>query len=193
VYVPYKGIDRIGQYDFDAASGKLTPLPVPFVTAPKGSGPRHLVLHPTLPWSYAIDEKTSTISRYGVERSSGALRYVDSISSLPPSFAGTNTGAEIQVSPNGKYVYASNRGHDSIAVFEVNASSGALSPKEWVPSGGKTPRMFALSPSGHWAAVANQDSGNVALFRVDPEAGTWQPLPSTIAIDKPSWVGLVEP
>lgn len=193
IFVPFKGLDRIGQFKFDPVMGQLTPNTPPYVDAPSGSGPRHLAVHPTLPFAYVVDENSSAVSRYLLDDSRGTLTYIDSVSTVPEGTTITNTGAEIQIAPSGRFIYASNRGHDSIAVFSVDLVQGTLTRTGTVPSGGQTPRMFALSRSGTLAAVANQGSQTVALFRVDPDTGSFERLPSSISVEKPSWVGIVEP
>jgi 6-phosphogluconolactonase len=136
--------------------------------AEPGAGPRHLAIAPGGKTVYVLNEIRSTITRYSF--AGGTLQKLDSVSTLPPSFHGSNTTAEIFLGPKARYLYASNRGHDSIAVFAVEPG-GAIHVVQDVLSGGHTPRSFALDPSGKWLLAANQDSDNVVVFHIDPKTG----------------------
>jgi 6-phosphogluconolactonase len=156
----------------------------------QGAGPRHLAFHPNGKLAYALNEWNSTLSVLGYDSRRGTLRPVQSLSTLPANFVGyTDSPAEIAVHPAGRFVYASNRGHDSIAVFAVDDQKGTLTPVEDVPTGGKTPRSFVLDPTGTRLFVANQDSGNIVVFRIDSATGhltrTGQtlPVPSPVSIE----------
>ena len=165
------GTDRIVIYRFDANSGALTPHDPPHASVKAGSGPRHLAWHPNGRIAYVIQELTSEITVFGWDSSKGTLSELQTVPTLPSSFSGTNTAAEIGVHANGRYLYASNRGHDSIASYAIDAQTGRLQLLGHVSSEGKTPRYFAFDPTGRWLIVANQDSGDVVVFRIDPQSG----------------------
>jgi len=163
------GIDQIRIFRFDADSGHLTAQP-PASTAP-GAGPRHLEFHPNGRWVYVTTELDSTVAVYAYDAEGGTLQPLQTISMLPDGLEGESTAADVHIDAAGRFLYASNRGHDSIAVFAIDANNGYLSLVEIVPCGGKTPRNFALDASGAYLLVANQDSDNVVTFRVDSESG----------------------
>ena len=165
------GVDKIFTYAIDPATAKATPANPPFVATEPGQGPRHFKFGTDGRHAYAINELASTVTAYDYDAAGGALTPRQTVTTLPPDFKGPTTTAEVRVHPNGRFVYGSNRGHDSIAVFAVDASSGLLSPVEIVPSGGKVPRNFALSPNGKWLVCAHQDSNNITVFRVDSNTG----------------------
>ncbi|CAG7624703.1 lactonase family protein [Paenibacillus allorhizosphaerae] len=171
VYVPDLGIDRVKIYRPDPVSGKLEPHGE--AIAPPGSGPRHMAFHPSKPYAYVINELDSTISAYERDAASGALRLIDSVTTLPPEYEDreANTCAEIQITPDGRFVYGSNRGHDSIAAFRVEDRTGRLSPVQIVSSMGRRPRNFAVSPDGRYLVAAHQDSANLVVFRIDEQTG----------------------
>ena len=165
------GLDQLIVYRFDAHAGILAPDHRPSVKLVPGAGPRHIVFHPNGKFAYAIDELYSTIVGFSYDAAKGNLHELQTISSLPKDFGGYNNAAEVQVHPTGKFLYASNRGHDSIAVFTIDAATGALAPVEYVPTQGKTPRNFAIDPTGSYLFAANQDSNNIVIFRIDPQTG----------------------
>lgn len=165
------GVDKIFSYALDDATAKLTPASPPFVATAPGAGPRHFKFSPDGEHAYAINELANTIAAYDYDATRGALTARQVVSTLPADFKGANTTAEVRVHPNGKFVYGSNRGHDSIAVFAVDAATGKISLVEIVASGGKTPRNFALSPDGRWLVCGHQDTPLITVFRVDPATG----------------------
>ncbi len=188
VFVPCLGADYVAQYLFDAGSGKLTPNSVPHAAAAPGAGPRHMAFHPTLNVAYVIAETASTVTAYAFDPKAGTLTPGQTVSTLPSGFSGTNTGAEIHVHPSGKWLFASNRGDDSIAVFSLDAK-GAMTVHGFTKSGGMTPRDFSLDPSGALLYAANQGSGNVAPFRFDAASGALTSAGSAIAVTAASFVG----
>ncbi len=165
------GLDKIFSYALDPATAKLTPATPPFVVTAPGAGPRHFKFGADGKHAYAINEMGGTIAAYDYTTATGSLTPRQTVPTLPADFKGENTTAEIRIHPNGKFLYGSNRGHDSLAVFTIDAATGLLTPVEIVASGGKTPRNFALSPDGQWLVCAHQDSGNLTVFRVDPQSG----------------------
>jgi 6-phosphogluconolactonase len=189
VYVPCLGADYVAQFAFDSTTGKLSPMTPPTVSVSAGSGPRHLAFHPDGDHVYVINEKTSSVGSFTLDANGGLLA-TGTISTLPVGFSGTNTGAEIAVHPTGAWVYASNRGHDSIAVFSVNPTSGKLSLVGHTKTNGTTPRSFAIDANGAFLYVANQGTGAIRSFAIDAAAGTLSPgagsvdflLASTVAL-----------
>jgi len=175
------GVDKLFVYRFDAAAGTLTPNNPPFAAITPGSGPRHVTFHPNGRWVYLINELACTVTGFNWASSRGELAEFQTISTLPADFKGTNTAAEILVHPNGRFIYGSNRGNNSIAVFSIDPASGRLAPVEHVSTRGKTPRNFAFDPTGNWIICSNQDSGTAVVFRVDGVNGrltqTGQPVP----------------
>jgi 6-phosphogluconolactonase len=165
------GLDKVFTYRLDAAKAALTPAEPPHVAAAPGAGPRHLAFHPNGRWVYVIHELNNTVVQYGYNPQTGALTPLSTVNTLPSDFTGQNTTAEIAVHPSGKFVYGSNRGHDSIVVYLVNAETGALRLVQHQPSGGKTPRHFALDPTGRWVLSGNQSSGNLVVLALDPATG----------------------
>ncbi|HEY0955729.1 MAG TPA: lactonase family protein [Roseateles sp.] len=188
-YVPDLGIDKVMIYGLDAASGRLSPnAPAHAVTEP-GGGPRHLAFHPDGRHAYVALELTSRVAAYRVDAASGALDGFQALSSLPPGAAAEgNTAAEILVHENGRFLYVSNRGHDSIAVFAIAPQDGSLRFVAATPSGGRTPRSFGLVPGGRFLVAANQNGGNVTVFAIDPERGTLSPTGGGLRIDRPKHV-----
>lgn len=174
ILVPDKGLDRIFVFRLDAA-GKLVANDPPNVKARTGAGPRHIAFHPTLPIAYVINELDSTVTTYGYDAARGALTPQQIVPTVPTSFTGNNTGSEIAVAPSGKFVYGSNRGHDSIVAFAVDQASGWLSPVGWEATQGKTPRFFALDPRGNFLYAANEAGDTIVTFRVDAASGKLAP------------------
>jgi 6-phosphogluconolactonase len=184
------GLDQVLAYPFDAGKGTLGPDPNIARTAP-GSGPRHLVFSPNGKLLYVINELTSTVTTYAYDSANGGLRELNTLSTLPDGFSGQSTAAEIVVDPAGRFLYASNRGYDSIAVFSIASGTGALSRLEIVPVGGKTPRNFAIDPTGNWLLVGNQDSNNLVVFRINHETGRLTPTGPVLQVLSPAFVKFV--
>lgn len=182
------GTDRIAIYRFNATSGALTPHDPPHVGVKAGSGPRHLAWHPNGQLAYVIQELTNEIIVFAWDSAKGTLSELQTVPTLPAAFSGTNTAAEIAVHPNGKYLYASNRGHDSIASYAIDAQTGHLRLLKHISSQGKTPRYFAFDPTGRWMIVSNQDSGDVAVIEVDGSSGELRAQQGSRKLDKPMGV-----
>lgn len=178
------GADRVFVYRFDPARGVLEANDPPFADVEPGSGPRHLAFDRSGRFVYTINELASTIIALSWDGKTGRLAPFQTVSTLPAGFEGENDTAEIVVSPDGRFVYGSNRGHDSLVVFRLDASSGRLSLVGEVSSGGKTPRSFAIEPSGRWLLAANKDTGTVVVFRIDPTSGLPSPVGSPVRVDK---------
>ena len=171
VVVPDKGLDRLFVFRFDPESGRLTPTEQGAAVARPGSGPRHLAFHPTLPVAWVMNEISSTVATYHLEAEHGAMRAVQILPSLPSDFTGESTGAEIAVSPGGRFVYCSNRGHDSIAIFAVNQATGLLTSAGWASTQGRIPRFIGMDPAGRFLYAANEQSDTIVAFRADPDSG----------------------
>ncbi len=184
-FVADLGLDKVLVYRFDSSAGTLTPNDPPSVTVAPGAGPRHFAFHPSGRFAYVINELGSTITAFWYDADNGILSRTQTISTLPPGFKGTNTAAEVVVHPSGKFVYGSNRGDDSIAIFSVDAATGRLAPVGHEPTQGKTPRNFAVDPTGNYLLAANQDSDTVVVFRIDPATGRLKATGQTLKIHKP--------
>ncbi len=188
VLVPDKGLDRIFVFRFDGRTGELVPNDPAFVASRSGAAPRHVACHPAAPYAYVVNELDSTIATYRWDGVRGALGPVQIVPSLPASFTGDNTGSEIAVAPSGRFVYVSNRGHDSIGIFAVDGTSGILTPVGWQASGGAKPRFFALDPSGTLLYAANEASDTIVTFRVETASGKLEPTGQVIANASPACI-----
>jgi 6-phosphogluconolactonase (cycloisomerase 2 family) len=169
VLVPDKGLDRIFVFRFE--NGQLTPAATPFAVTREGAGPRHLAFHPRKDLAYVVNELDSTVTTYRFDPKTGALEPLQLLSSLPSTFTGNSRASEIAVDAEGHTLYASNRGHDSIASFRIDADTGLLQFLGADPSQGRTPRFFAIAPGGHRMFILNEDSDTVVPFAVDPVTG----------------------
>jgi 6-phosphogluconolactonase len=180
------GLDRVFGYKMDPSNGSLQPNDPPAVAAPPGAGPRHSKFSPDGRFLYVANEMGATVTRYAYDARSGALAREESVTTLPPGvILPDNTVAELRLHPSGKFLYASNRGHDSIAIYAVDLPTGKLTPVAITPCGGKHPRNFALDPSGRWLLCANRDTNNVVLFAVDPASGKISPTGREVAVAQP--------
>ena len=178
------GLDELLVYSFDAAKGTLGAKPQ-IVKANPGAGPRHLVFSSDGRFLYVMNEMQSSVVAYSYDATSGALHELQTISALPNGFTGENTAAEIEIDPSGKFLFASNRGDDSIAVFAIDSHTGLLTHVETDPTGGKTPRNFAIDPTGSWLLAANQDSDNIVVFRIDQKTGHLKPTGDMFQLPSP--------
>jgi 6-phosphogluconolactonase len=178
------GLDQLIAYPFDAAKGTLGANPQ-ITKASPGAGPRHLTFSSDGRFLYVINEMQSTVVTYAYDAGTGVLRELQSISTLPKGFNGTSTGAEIEIDPSGKFLFASNRGDDSIAVFSIDSRTGTLTHVDTDPTGGKTPRHFTVDPTGTWLLAANQDSDNITVFRFDQKAGRLSATGDVIQVSAP--------
>lgn len=165
------GSDRIWSYTFEPEQGVLIENELGHLLLPPGTGARHLVLHPFQPYMYIISELQATILVYQHDFEQGIYQHIQTISTLPSDFFGEKSCAAIRIHPSGRFVYASNRGHNSIAVFAVDDATGQLSAIQHISTQGKTPRDFTLDASGQWLLVANQDSDTIVTMRVDSGSG----------------------
>jgi 6-phosphogluconolactonase len=182
LFVPDLGLDRVFVYPFDAATSKLgEPLP-PLATAP-GAGPRHMAFSADEKNAYVINELDNTV--LVTSHAEGKFTTLGTVATLPKDFTDKNTTAEIEVHPNGKFVYASNRGHDSIAVYRRDGKTGALAFLQHAPCGGKTPRHFKIDPSGRWLLCAHQGSNTISVLALDPETGILGAPDHTVSAPSP--------
>lgn len=179
------GLDKVLVYRLDAAAAELRPHEPPSVSVDPGSGPRHFAFHPGGKWAYVINELSSTVTAFRYDAARGMLEPFQTVSTLPADFKGSNSTAEVVVSPDGRTLYGSNRGHDSLAVFRIDATDGRLTAAGHVSTGGKTPRNFAIAPGGRWLLAANQNSDSIVVFRVDPETGGLAPAGRSVQVPKP--------
>ncbi len=183
------GLDKALVYRFDVAKGTLAPNDPPFAKLTPGSGPRHLAFGRSGEFAYVLNEMTATVTTFAYDKHRGSLQEMQTLSALPPGFSGTNSGAEIAVHPGGRFLYSSNRGHDSIAVFSVDPKKGVLKTIDWVSTQGQTPRNFAIDPTGNFLLAANQNSNSIVVFRIDQKTGA---LIATGSVrDVPSPVSIV--
>jgi 6-phosphogluconolactonase len=182
------GLDKLLVYRFDASSGSLTPNDPPAADLPPGEGPRHAAFAPNNKFAYTVNELKSTVTAFTFDANAGVLKAFQTVSTLPKDFNGPNDGAEIHVHPNGKFLYTSNRGHDSIAEFSIDQSTGRLTLVHNFSIQGKTPRDFELDPAGRYLLAAGQDTNNVVVFRIDPTTGELRPIGQSV--DVPAPVGL---
>ncbi len=182
------GTDQVVIYKLDAATGKLTPNDPAFAKVNPGSGPRHLAFHPNGRWMYGIQELSSEVVAFNWDASKGSLEPFQVVKTLAETFKDASTAAEIAVRGDGKFLYASNRGEDSIVVYAIDARTGELSFKQRVSSGGKTPRYFTFDPSNQWFVVSNQEGGNLTVFRVDAKTGELSPTGNAVRVTRPMGV-----
>jgi 6-phosphogluconolactonase len=185
------GLDQLLVYKFDAAKGKLTPNDPAFVAIDPGSGPRHFAFHPTAPYGYAINEMANTVTALGWDKEKGVFKKVQTISTLPDDFKGKSYTAEVVVHPSGKFLYGSNRGHNSIAAFSIDEKTGELKRISIQGKGIKTPRNFAIDPTGKFLLVANQDGASVLVFAIDQKTGELTPTEHKVEVQSPVCVRFV--
>ncbi len=185
------GLDQLRLYRLDPEQAKLTPHDPPFVAVKSGSGPRHFVFHPGGKFAYSNMETTSEVIAFAYDESRGTLLELQTLSTLPTDFQGNNSTAEIQVHPSGRFVYVSNRGHDSIAIFGVGPQSGQLTALGHQSTAGKTPRNFGIDPTGQYLLAANQSSNNIVVFRIDGQSGRLTPTGQAIEVGLPVCVKFV--
>jgi 6-phosphogluconolactonase len=191
VFVPDLGLDQIRSFRLDPATAHLTPNDPPFVAVKPGSGPRHFAFSPGGRFAYCVHEMGSMVTAFAYEAASGKLTQLQTISTLPADFHGEDNSAEIEVDAKGRFLYASNRGHDSITVFAIEPKQGTLSVVENVATQGHTPRNFKIDPSGRYLFAANQDSNNIVIFRIDPETGRLTPTGKVLQVQSPVCVQFV--
>lgn len=185
------GVDEVLVYHFDPAKGTLAANDPPFAKVAPGAGPRHFIFDPSAKFLYAIDEMASTVTAFSYSSAAGTLRQSAAVSILPEGFKGNNDAAEIQISSDGKFLYGSNRGHDSIAILALDPATGTPKFLESVPTGGKTPRNFEIAPGGAYLFAANQESNNVVIFKIDKKTGHLAPTGQVLEVSSPVCIKFV--
>ena len=170
LFVPDLGLDRIMSYRLDPQKPSLTANDPPFAEVGAGSGPRHFAFQPNGKFAYGLNEMKSSVTAFRYDAKRGGLSEIQTLSTLPQDFNGENNSAEIQVDAKGRFVYATNRGHDSITVFAIGGD-GKLTMVQNIPSRGQAPRSFRIDPSGNYLLAANQNTSNIVVFRIDPKTG----------------------
>lgn len=185
VVVADLGLDQVLVYKFDPATAGLSPNDPPFVAVKPGSGPRHFTFHPKGKFAYVINEMAATVTAFRWNAKAGSFSEIETVSTVPAGDTTNNTTAEVVAHPNGKFLYGSNRGHNSLAVFAIDPSKGSLKLVANVPTQGQIPRNFAIEPGGRWLLAANQNSDNVVVFSVDGNTGLLKPTGQTIQVGAP--------
>ncbi len=183
--VPDLGFDAVFVFRLDSDSGTLVPAARPFVETKSGAGPRHVDFHPSLPYAYVINELDSTVATYRYDGNRGAMSPVQLSSTLPPGFDGQSTCAEVAVHPAGAFLYGSNRGHDSIAIFSVDQRNGLITQVGWESTQGEVPRFFGLDPTGTFLYACNQNSDTIVTFRINEETGMLTPTGQVVQTGSP--------
>jgi 6-phosphogluconolactonase len=185
------GMDKVMIYQLDAKKGKLKPNSPAFAAVKPGAGPRHFKIHPNNKFAYVINELDSTMTAFAYDKAQGTLKEIQSLSTLPTDFTGTSYCADVHVHPSGKFLYGSNRGHDSIAVFAIDSATGKLNPVQHQSTQGKWPRNFAVDPTGQFLLAANQNTDNIAIFRINQQTGQLTPTGHIIEIPAPVCLKLI--
>jgi 6-phosphogluconolactonase len=180
------GLDRTFVYGLE--NGTLVPNEPPFGRARPGAGPRHAWFHPNGRFLYVINELDSTLAVFAWDPEHGALHEIDHASTLPEGYTGQNTTAQVVVHPSGQFVYGSNRGHDSIAIFAIDQSTGKLTPRGHESTQGHTPRNFNIDPEGRFLFAANQDSDSIVGFHIDGGSGQLAPTGQVVSVGSPTCV-----
>jgi 6-phosphogluconolactonase len=185
---PDRGTDRVLIYRLDASTGKLAANDPAFGRTRRGAGPRHLAFHPAKPWAYVCDELDSTVTAYGWNSERGEFTPIQVIPTVPETYMGNNSPAEIEVAPSGNFLYVSNRRHDSIVTFSIDPATGKLAPVAWEPTQGHEPRFFTLDPTGGLLYAANLESHTIVAFRVDQTTGKLTPTGQKVETGSPSCI-----
>ena len=190
-FVADLGLDKVLVYAFDADAGTITPNSKPFGKVAPKAGPRHFAFHPGGKFAYVINEMGNTVTAFAYDPATGSLEEIQSISSLPADFKGTSYTADVQVHPSGKFLYGSNRGHDSIAAFAIDEKTGKLEFLEAESTQGKTPRNFAMDPAGNFLFAENQDTDTVVVFRIDRATGKLEPTGTKVSVPMPVCIKMI--
>ena len=185
------GLDKVFVNRFDPSEGKLAPNEPPFAEVAPGSGPRHFAFHPTDRFAYVINEMANTVTAFTYDAARGVLREIQSISTLPADFKGKSYTAEVQIHPSGRFLYGSNRGHDSIAIFSIDPATGKLDHGGFEPTEGRTPRNFAIDPTGSYLLAENMDSGTIVVFHIDPRTGALRASGQSVSVPKPVCIKMI--
>jgi 6-phosphogluconolactonase len=184
-FVPDLGLDKLMVYTFDRTRGMLEPHAVAWVKMKPGAGPRHLALHPGGRFAFLINELDSTLAALSVDARKGVFKVRQVVPTLPADFQGESTCADVQVTPSGRFVYASNRGHDSLVIYRIDQHTGRLAYVGHQTTQGKTPRQFEIDPTGRFLLVGNQDTDTIVSFRIDPQTGKLAPTGQVLQVPTP--------
>jgi 6-phosphogluconolactonase len=185
VFVCDLGLDKVMIYRYDDQRGTLAPHDPPFATLAPGAGPRHMAFRPDGKFAYVINELNSTLTAFSYDADTGVLAEVQTVSTLPADFDGDSTTAEVEVHPSGKFLYGSNRGHDSVAAFAIDEAEGTLTLVEHESTGGRTPRNFGIEPTGERLVIANQNSSTLRVCRIDTTTGRLEPAGEFVEASTP--------
>ncbi len=186
------GVDKIFVYRLDPGKAALEANEPAYTAVSPGAGPRHFAFHPDGRHAYVINELNSTVTAFDYDAAKGVLKELQSIGTLPKDFTGNSSTAEVQVHPNGKFLYGSNRGHDSITIFAIDAKKGTLTLVDHVSTQGKVPRNFGIDPTGQFLLAANQNTNNVVVFRIDAKTGRLTPTGQSVEVGAPVCVKFVK-
>jgi 6-phosphogluconolactonase len=190
-FVPHTaGPNLIFQFDFDPDTGMLAPNSEPKINPEPGIGPRHFVFHPDLPMLYFSNEQGCSVTAYRLDGTSGRLSPLQTLSTLPSDFSGDNSCAQIHLTPDGRFLYVANRGHDSLAIYAVDPGNGLLAARGWQLTE-PVPRAFGLDPDGRFLYVAGLGSGRLAGYDIDPQSGALSPLDTYEVGERPMWVAFL--
>ena len=187
VFVPHTGPNAVFQFLFDAQQGTLSPNAEPQVSPDKGQGPRHVFFHPTLDVVYTVNEQGGSVTAWTLDREQGRLVKLQAVSTLPPDFQEKNSCSDIEITPSGRFLFASNRGHDSIASFAIDPKTGKLTALRQTETE-KTPRQFNIDPSGNFLIVAGQGNGRLSVYRINSKTGRLNRQGGYAVGGRPSWV-----
>ncbi|HET8645545.1 MAG TPA: lactonase family protein, partial [Vicinamibacteria bacterium] len=192
-FVADLGLDRLAAYRFDAQGGTLAAEDAATVRLKPGAGPRHFAFHDGGRLLYVLNELDSTVTALRRDGAAAAFAPLQSLSTLPPGFAAANLPAEVAVRPDGRFLYASNRGHDSIAIFAIDPAAGTLAPAGHQSTRGQWPRHFAIDPTGAYLLAANQRSDSIVVFRIDGTTGGLTPVGEPFRVPAPVCVRMLAP
>jgi 6-phosphogluconolactonase len=184
-FVPDLGLDKLMVYTFDRTRGMLERHAIPWIKVKPGAGPRHVALHPSGRFAFLINELDSTVTALSFDGKKGVFMELQVVPTLPAGFQGESTCADVQVAPSGRFVYASNRGHDSLVIYRIDRRTGRLGYVGHQSTRGKTPRQFEIDPTGRFLLVANQDTDAIVTFRIDPQTGTLAPTGQVVQVPTP--------
>lgn len=187
IFVPDLGIDKVMAYRL-SADGTLTAAPQPFVSLKPGYGPRHLAFHPHRPFAYVLAELTSHVVGFNLDKTRGLTTEINDINMLPADFTEFSKAADLHITPNGKFLYASNRGHDSIAIMSIDEDSGQLTLVDIIPCGGSWPRAFAIDPTGNYLLIANKRSHAISVNRIDNSTGLFTEVAKVNTVKAPQCI-----
>jgi 6-phosphogluconolactonase len=192
VYVPDLGTDRVMIYRLDVERAVIEPSDPDSAELAPGSGPRHMTFHPNERFAYVINELGNTITGFAYDAETGALEEIETVPTLPEGFDGENKTADIHITPSGKFLYGSNRGHDTLVIYRIDEETGKLTFVGHEPTQGKTPRNFAIDPTGQYLLAANRESDNIVIFRIDGETGKLEPTGQIVEVPAPVCIVMME-